>query len=222
MAAVRRITGASPDAARAIRSHRLLFGDWHPWLRDPLDLLRLAFLAGAIAGVALGDTETAVRMALTFVVTLAARRLDLPRPLDLAVIVGMALQAFGNAFGLFNQPWHYDKVVHFVLPAAVAPTVYVLLIRLALVPDLADRRTRAHPAGIAIVTLGLGMTVGVVYELYEYFAVNVLHAGLHVGYGDTIGDLLDDGVGSLIGGLLLMVWQSRGWGSVRRVHAPPR
>jgi hypothetical protein len=119
---------------------------------------------------------------------------------------------------LFNQPWHYDKLVHFVLPAAVAPTVYVLLIRLDLVRDLADRHTRAHPAGIVIVTLGLGMTVGVVYELYEYFAVNVLHAGLHVGYGDTIGDLLDDGVGSLIGGLLLVVWQIRGWGSVRRIH----
>jgi hypothetical protein len=25
-------------------------------------------------------------------------------------------------------------------------------------------------------------------------------------------------VGSLIGGLLLVVWQIRGWGSVRRIH----
>lgn len=61
------------------------------------------------------------------------------------------------------------------------------------------------------------MSTGAVYEVYEWFANNALGAGLHVSYGDTIGDLLDDGLGSVAGGALLLVWDSRGWGTTRRV-----
>jgi hypothetical protein len=61
------------------------------------------------------------------------------------------------------------------------------------------------------------MTVGAVYEMYEYFADHVLGAHLHVDYGDTIADLLDDGLGALLGGALLVVWDVYGWGTRRRV-----
>lgn len=36
---------------------RALFGDWHPLLRDPLDLLRLSFAIAAIAFFIAGSTE---------------------------------------------------------------------------------------------------------------------------------------------------------------------
>lgn len=207
------------DPRSAIGRHPWLLGDWNPWLRDGIDVLRLSFLVGAVVTALNGDVSNALRMALTFLLVLAARRLDLPRPLDLAVVAGLGLQAFGNALGLFEAHVHYDKLVHFVLPLAVAPTLYVLLIRLRLVPDLADKNLRSHPGGIVIVTLALGVTVGVVYELYEYLAVHVWGAGLHVGYGDTIADLLDDSLGSLLGGFVLLVWATRGWGTTRRFHA---
>ena len=208
-----------PRAQRAIEHHPLLYGDWTPWIRDPIDVLRLTFLVGAAVAALVQDWESALRLLLTFVVVLAARRLSLPRPLDLALWLGMGLQAFGNAFGLFEVDWPYDKVVHFVLPFAVAPTAYVLLIRVGLVPDLADTKSGIHPAGIVVATFGLGLTVGVAYEIYEYLAVKVLGAGLHVSYGDTIADLADDAAGALFGGMLLVLWATRGWGTTRRAAA---
>jgi hypothetical protein len=36
--------------------------DWHPVLRDPLDLVRLSFLVGAVVYATLGDWEAAVRL----------------------------------------------------------------------------------------------------------------------------------------------------------------
>jgi hypothetical protein len=44
-------------------------------------------------------------------------------------------------------------------------------------------------------------------------------AHLEIGYGDTIGDLVDDAAGALAGGLLIVVWDTYGWGTRRRVPA---
>ena len=33
---------------------RLLLGDWGPWIRDPIDLLRLSFLVGIVVFAVVG------------------------------------------------------------------------------------------------------------------------------------------------------------------------
>ena len=195
---------------------RLLFGDWGRVVRDPLDVLRLAFLAAAIVTALMGRTEDAVRLAGTFLIVLFARHLSLPRLFDLGVIVGMALQAFGNVLGLFDSFRYYDLVVHFANPLAVAPCVYILLARLEVVPDLGDARGR-HQLGIFLVTFCIGFSIGAAYEIYEWFADNALGASLKVGYTDTIGDLTDDAIASALGGLFLVLWAQRGWGTSRRL-----
>jgi hypothetical protein len=204
---------------RSWHGPRLLLGDWTPLMRDPIDVLRLTFLTGALVAASLGDWEQALRLALTFGVALVARAIDLPRPFDLFFNLGMALQAWGNAFHAFDHVYGYDKLVHFVLPAAMAALIYLVAIRLRLLPDLADESGLHQRVGIVLVAFSLGMTVGAVYEMYEYVAIHVLGAGLHVSYGDTIADLLDDAAGSLLGGALLVVWDFYGWGTKRRVPA---
>jgi uncharacterized membrane protein YjdF len=196
---------------------RLVLGDWNGLVRDPIDLVRATFLIGAIVTSILGDTESAVRFFLTFVLLVGVRLLELPRPFDFGFTLGMMFQAWGNALNLFtNDPW-YDKVVHFVLPFFTAPLVYLLLARLGVVPDLAQKTERRHDLGIVIMSFSFGMTVGAFYEIYEWFADNALGADLHVGYGDTISDLADNAIGALGGSLLLLVWATRGWGTTRRV-----
>ena len=198
---------------------RLIFGDWTPLVRDAIDLFRLAFLAGAIATGLAGNWEQSLRLALTFAVTVVAREMDLPRPFDLAFNVGMGFQAWGNVFGAFTAIAGYDKIVHFVLPASMATLMYLAAIRLRLMPDMADETGLHQPLAIVLVSFSLGMTVGALYEMYEYFAHEVLGADLHVTYGDTIGDLVDDAAGSLLGGALLVIWDFYGWGTRRRVPA---
>jgi hypothetical protein len=67
------------------------------------------------------------------------------------------------------------------------------------------------------VSFALGMTVGAIYEIYEWFANHALGAALEVGYNDTISDLADDAIGSLGGSFLLLLWTTRGWATSRRV-----
>lgn len=135
----------------------------------------------------------------------------------------MALQAWGNALRLFENIYWWDNLVHFVLPLASVPVLYVLLLRLGMVNDLGDERHRRHRIRFAIFAVGMGLSIG---ALYEYVIRNHLHAEIAIGYADTIDDLALDTAGSLIGGALLVLSSRLGWSTVRvpgvRWHEPER
>jgi hypothetical protein len=210
-AAGRRIDLRSPAWWR-----RLVFGDWHPLLRDPLDLGRLAFLAAAIIFLLAGSLEYAVRLAGTFLLLMGAQRLRLPRLFDLLFLVAMSLQAWGNALRLFEDIFWWDNLVHFAVPFASVPVLYVLNVRLGLLPDLEEEPYPRHRLGLVLFGVFNGIAIGALYEIYEYVAVNWLDAPLAIGYSDTIFDLTLDASGSLAGGVLLMLWASARWGTERR------
>ncbi len=215
---------AAPPRAPARRPPRWLVGEWGPWIRDPLDLLRLALLAGAVVTAAVGPRAESVRLVLTFAVLLLPRFLDAPRPFDLAFIGGMYLQAWGNVFNVFADVYGYDKIVHFALPAGLSALLYLALIRLEIVPDLSAESGVHNRLAMVLLTFAFGFTVGGFYDTYEWFAIKVLGEGLFANYGDTIGDLTDDALGALLGGVLIVLWDQRGWGTRRRRFrsgAPP-
>ncbi len=201
---------------------RRLVGDWGALVRDPVDLMRLALLVGAPVTLALGPREQSFRLLLTFLLTLIPRAIEAPRLFDFAFVTAMSFQAWGNVFGAFDGIYGYDKVVHFALPCATSALLYLLLVRVRVVPDLAEEgEIRQRPA-ILLVTAAFGLALaGGLYELYEWFADHHLGAHLYVSYGDTIGDLTDDLIGALAGGGLILLWEARGWGT-RRLPLPPR
>ena len=53
-------------------------------------------------------------------------------------------------------------------------------------------------------------------EVWEWFIHHSLNAPIYVTYDDTITDMIDNALGSLTGGLVLMTWARRGWGTRRR------
>jgi hypothetical protein len=187
---------------------RAVFGDWHPLLRDPLDLLRLSFAAAAVVFFLAGSLEYAVRLAGTFLVLMAAQRLRLPRLFDLLFVVAMGLQAWGNALRLFEDVDWWDNLVHFVLPAASVPVLYVLNWRLGLLPAMADERRPRQRLGLVVFAIMTGLSAAALYEIYEYVAVEWLGAGLAIGYSDTIFDLALGVGGAVAGGLVLMLWSA--------------
>jgi hypothetical protein len=196
-------------ARRRQRFRRAVFGDWHPLLRDPLDLLRLSFAVAAVAYLIAGEAEYAVRMAFSFLVAVAAMRLRLPRVFDLLFIVAWGLQAWGNAFSLFENIYWWDNLVHFVLPATSVPVLYVLGWRLGLVPSLnADQQHPRYRLGLVLFAEVTGLAIAALYEIYEYVMVNWLGADLAIGYADTIFDLALGAGGALAGGLLLLHWSA--------------
>jgi hypothetical protein len=192
-----------------------LVGDWNRVIRDPLDLLRLAPLIGAIVTVIVGDTTHTAELAGAFLIVLAPRVLNVQRPFDLIFQLGMNLALWGNVFGLFDLIYGYDKVVHFILPCGAAMLLYIALCHLRLVPDLSEDAGLHDRVAMVLVTLAFGLTVGGIFEIWEWFSNTAFGTHMFVSYGDSIGDLIDDALGALMGGVILLFWTGRGWGTWR-------
>jgi uncharacterized membrane protein YjdF len=201
---------------------RLVYGDWTWFVRDGLDVLRCAFIAGTIV-FAVEGRSTAVALTAASAVLLVARVVDLPRWFDFGLIVAMSLIAWGTALSLYGSWFYYDKIVHGLSPVGYVPVVYIALVRLGVVPDpgtaISERRV-ARVSGIFVVTLAVGIAVGAVYESIEWFEDKFLGGHFVGGLWDTETDLLCDEGGSLVGAAFLTVWALRGWTS-RRVTVVP-
>jgi uncharacterized membrane protein HdeD (DUF308 family)/uncharacterized membrane protein YjdF len=216
-------TLASPSASQAAVAspgwdrRRLIYGDWNWLIRDGLDVLRLAFVTGAVV-FALEGRSTAVALTAASAVLVAARVVNLPRWFDFGLIVAMTLIAYGTALSLYGGWFYYDKIVHGLSPIGYVPVLYIALVRLGVVPDpgkaITERRV-AQITGIFIITLALGMAVGAGYESVEWLEDKFLGGHFVGGLWDTETDLLCDTGGSLIGAAFLTVWALRGWTSHR-------
>ena len=203
---------------------RLVYGDWSWLVRDGIDVIRIAFITGTVLFAAEGHSNSGGLIAAS-VVLLIARIVDLPRWFDFGLTVAMTLIAWGSAMHLYGGWFYYDKVVHGLSPIGYAPVLYIVLVRLGVVPDpgIAIRERKvARIAGIFIVTLAIGIAVGAVYENIEWLEDKWDILGGHFvgGLWDTETDLLCDTGGSLVGATFLTVWALRGWSS-RRVTVVP-
>jgi hypothetical protein len=200
----------------------VFLGDWHPVLRDPLDLFRISFPIGAAIFALGGDWDGAIRLLLPGMAVLAVRALNIPRTIDWIFCVAMFFQGWGNALHLFSQFWWYDNTVHITLPMSLAPILYIAFSRLDVVPDPAERVNRnSRIAGMALVTACLGVTAASFYEIYEWVVDHWLGQHLFISETDTVTDLADGFVGAGIGGLLLATWALARYTS-RRVERPLR
>ncbi len=199
---------------------RLLFlGDWHWFVRDPLDVLRLLFFAGTVVFALMGRS-TAVGLTAASALLLIARIVNLPRRLDLGVIVAMTLIAWGTALSLYGQYHFYDTLVHGTTPVFYAPVLYVCLVRLDVLLDPGETEDARQHAGVFISTLAIGMAVGAGYEVIEWASDGILGTNLVESADDTGRDLLADTLGSLVGSTFLTVWSLSGWSSDRRTYRP--
>jgi len=197
---------------------RLVYGDWWWALRDPLDVLRLAFVGGTVAFALMGRS-TAVGLTAASALLLVCRIVDLPRRFDLAVIVAMTLIAWGTALGLYGDYPFYDDVVHGAAPFFYAPVLYLVLVRLEVLVDPARTSVPRHHAGVFVSTLALGMAVGAGYEVIEWVSDSLLGTHLVKSADDTGSDLLEGALGSCAGAGLAALWSVRGWSTRRTPDA---
>jgi hypothetical protein len=206
------VTTLSRDLHRLLRRpllgtsearRRLLHGDWHPLLRDPIDALRLHLVVAAIVFLALGDLGVAARMVSSAIAVIVVRAINPPRRFDLAFIVAMSFNGWGGALNLFDTIDWYDNLVHVTLPMAVGPLAYVCLVRLEVVPRFSSQNTARHRIGMVIVACALGVSAAAIYEIYEFLLVHVFGSNKFISESDTVNDLFDGVAGALIGGVLL-------------------
>jgi hypothetical protein len=193
--------------------------DWHPVLRDPLDLFRLSFPIGAVIYAILGDWDAAIRLFAPGVAVFLVRAIDVPRPIDWVFCAAMFFQGWGNALHLFSKFWWYDNSVHITLPMSLAPILYIGFARLDIVPDPSERtKTTTELTGMALITMCLGVTAASFYEIYEWVVDHWFGQHLFIGETDTITDLADGFLGAAIGGAFLAIWAAARYTS-RRIPA---
>ena len=200
----------------------LLLGDWNPWIRDPIDVVRVLLVVAAVVFLLAGDTTGATLLGGAAALAWIVRPVQLPRVYDAAFVAALALQSLGEALGAYDAlPW-FDNVAHFTLPFFLAPTVYIALARADVVPDPKDDATRHHLVGMFVVTLALGVAIGGIWEIWEWVSDHAFGSSLQLSNDDTVGDLVADTAGSAAGALLLVCWARYGWGSVRRIPGENR
>jgi hypothetical protein len=124
-------------------TRRLLLGDWNRYVRDPIDVLRIAFIAGTVVYWALGRS-TAIGLTAASIVLVIARLIDLPRPYDLMLLGAMVLIAGGTALDLYGRIAWYDKLVHGLSPFMWAPVRDLRMGARRPLPTLAPREGRAR------------------------------------------------------------------------------
>jgi hypothetical protein len=199
-----------------------LLGDWNPWIRDPIDLVRALLLVAAAGFLAAGDASGALLLAGAGALAWAVRPLLLPRAYDACFVTALTLQAAGEALGAYDAiPW-FDVVAHFSLPFFLSPALYVALARADVVPDPKDETHLQHYVGIFVVTLAFGIALGGLWEIWEWISDHTLGTELQLSVDDTVGDLVADSSGGLCGAALLVCWARYGWGSVRRIPGENR
>ena len=193
-------------------------GDWGPYVRDPIDVLRIVLAVGAVVALVAGEPSGAVYLAVSTAGALLARALALPRLIDLAFVVALSITGFGEAFGFYDRWDWFDRVVHFLVPMLFSLVAYIGLARADLVLDPHDQvaDVRRGPA-LFLISFAFGVALGAVWEIVEYTLDALGFTNLSEGNADTVGDLVADTAGSLVGAGLLLLWTYRGWGTVRRV-----
>jgi hypothetical protein len=171
-----------------------------------LEVLRLAFVVWACVELARGRTGDAVALLITFVVLHVPLALRLPYVFDVAFLVVWTLQELGQVAGFWTRfPW-WDTLVHGAMPAVLAPTAFVLLVRLDVLPNLYERPGPRATIGAVMVVFLIAAGFGSVYEIYEWFSD--LHFGTHYQPDnfDTMTDITMNDIGGLVGGIGLAFW----------------
>jgi hypothetical protein len=200
----------------------LVLGDWGRVVRDPIDLLRAAFFAGAVVFAIRGELGGVANLLVAGGALLTARVVNLPRLYDLGFTVAMILTGWGEALGLYDAWEPYDNVVHFLVPMLCSQVAFIALARIEVLPDMREDFTPHRYGGIFTVTMALGIAIGGIWEIFEFSSDELFGSNLQLSNRDTVGDLISDTLGSMAGGLLLVAWTKFGWGSVRRIPGQSR
>lgn len=186
------------------------------WRERVLEALRLAFLVWAAVALARGHAGDALALLVTFAVLHVPRALRLPLVFDVAFLVVWTLQELGQVAGFWGRvPW-WDTLVHASMPAVLAPTAFVLLVRLRVLPDLFAVRGARATLGAVMVVFLMAAGFGSVYEIYEW--QSDVHRGTHYqpDNTDTMTDTAANAVGGLLGGLWLAGWTRAQMNRVRQ------
>lgn len=184
-----------------------------PALNVAAKLLLVALLLYAVAnpemprfaGKAMGIRAVLYPLA-TLLVPLGWRLRGRPRPYphggDTLLAGPFLVDVGGNVANLYDTVVWFDDAAHAVTWMLLVLGVGQLLLRLRLPPWIT-----------AALCIGFGSVTHVLWEILEYLIMISGRTGLHLTYGDTVGDLAASLSGTVLAGLVTAWFASSGDGS---------
>ena len=162
-------------------------------------LLATALIALGLARWSLAFVSLAT-LALSLVPPLLAERLSLRLPLPFLLFTTFFFFAsifLGEAFDFYERLWWWDIALHGLSAIGFGLTGFLFIFML-----FEGDRFAAPASAIAMISFCVAMTVGGLWEIFEYgmdvtFGLNMQKSGLD----DTMGDLIVDAIGGLIGSI---------------------
>ena len=148
-----------------------------------------------------------------------ARVVSLPRFYDFSLIVVMVLIAWGEVLGVYDSWTFYDNVVHFTVPLLVTGMIYLLLVRLGVLPELSALTQVHQKFGFFLTAVALGMAMGAGWEIVEWSLDEWAGANLVGSATDTATDLIWDTMGATGSAIILTLWSLGGHSLKRRPGA---
>lgn len=169
--------------------------------RQTADALRiLGTLSVVLALLFHGLTDAAI-VAFALPGLMFPRFLGMRAWADVTVTVALLVAAWSNVVDLYTRIWWWDLPVHFVCAGALAVVTYLFLSQRGVVP--APSAPGFTAIGAVVLTTALGLALGAVWEMVEWFGHAFLTDEIFVTLDDTVGDMAAGGVGALCAGLLV-------------------
>lgn len=207
------LASQAPAPSAGLTWQKVVLGDWSRLVRDPLDVARIVYIGATILWGLSGRPVTVLVAA--SILLIVARIVSLPRFYDFSLIVVMVLIGWGEVLGIYDSWRFYDNVVHFTVPLLVTGMIYVLLVRLGVLPELSELTQVHQKFGFFLTAVLLGMALGAGWEIVEWSLDEWAGANLVGSATDTATDLIWDTMGATGSALVLTLW-SLGGHSLRR------
>ena len=177
--------------------------------RRAADVLRAAVIASGILMLGFGNFAAAGGFAVVFLVLLATRVLKVSAPFDAAFCLSLLAAMWAAAQQWYSTVVWVDEVVHLFATGATAAAGYLMLAELELLPGVEEQLKGARRTSLVLLLTIFGLGVAAVWEFLEWLGQLLAPQDMHVGYTDTILDMMLGGVGSLVAGVLLLLWTRR-------------
>jgi hypothetical protein len=202
---VRTLDSPDPGVVTATRRHtggerqRMTLINWESWL------IRLVLAALALFDILAGSRNAGVAPAVAFVISFIPpvishfSRLRVPRVLELAWVLSVALIGAADALFLYDRIIHFGKFVHGVEGFLIASMSGYLLLAYR------DREELSvHTHVVAMVSGFVGVTFGAFWEFLEYVLDWIRYSDLQKSNTDTMTDMLWNNLGAVLGTMLIL------------------
>ncbi|MBC7441494.1 MAG: hypothetical protein H7311_03075 [Ramlibacter sp.] len=178
----------------------------------------LALICIVVAGLGWG-LISGLSLAVVFVGMFIPRLLGLRPSVDIVFGIVVLISVWSSVLHIYIATRWWDLPMHMITNGLCAALSYLLLVRLGVLPDA---ETLPRPMlSAAVMTTALGLSLGVLWEVFEWFGHTYIDEEIFVDYVDTIGDLVWGGVGSLLAGFSMSFLTGRSATADRPSRPPP-